>query len=308
MQRRKFIQNSGVFALGVGVFGKIQWNGNRFIGDTPTTTDILGPFYRPGAPLRININPPGFSGEVLHLTGTVFKEDGKTPFKNCLIEIWQCDLNLEYDNISDEYKHRGAQKTGADGKYHFITTQPQAYPIRPGSSILRPAHIHMRISGEGQQDLITQVYFKGDRHLADDPCSSSPEAVNRIMTVVKNKQDEQQISFDIIMKKEFKPDKAVFEKICGVYTMNDNSMMEFYRDGDLLFMKWNGQIREGLWYKGINEFSGGIDNRTAKFDLQPDGKVKVAVRFITAVKKGSKEYKESNLEGIKTFKYKAGEY
>ena len=304
MQRRNFIKNTGVFAIGIGVFGRIQWDGNKFIGTTPTTTDILGPFYRPGAPVRININPSGFSGEVLHLSGSVFKEDGKTPFKNGLIEIWQCDHDQNYDNISDDFKYRGVQKTGTDGKYHFITTQPVAYPIKPGSTIMRPAHIHMRISGDGQQDLITQIYFKGDQYIEDDPCSSSPEAVNRIMSVVKNKQQDQQVTFDIIMKKEFKPDKTVFDRVSGLYTMNDNTVLEFYQDGDLLFMKWNGQIREGLWYKGNNEFSGGLDNRTVKFELQPGGNVKVKVLFITAIKKEYKEYRETNLEGIKTFKYK----
>ena len=110
-------------------------------------------------------------------------------------------------------------------------------------------------------------------------------------------------SFDIIMAKEFRPDKAVFEKVSGIYSMSDKSVIEFYPDGDLLFMKWNGQIREGLRYKGGNEFIGGTGNRAAKFDVQPDGKVKVTFQFITALKKENKEYKEHNLEGIKTFKY-----
>ncbi|MBO9152531.1 hypothetical protein ACFOTA_09970 [Chitinophaga sp. GCM10012297] len=87
-------------------------------------------------------------------------------------------------------------------------------------------------------------------------------------------------------------------------TASDNSVIEFYPDGDLLFMKWNGQIREALWYKGNNEFAGGVDNRTAKFNLQPGGKVKVTFQFFTAMKKEYKEYKEYHLEGIKTFKYK----
>ena len=303
MHRRKFVTDSGMLAIGMGMFGYINWNGSRFIGNTPTTTDILGPFYRPGAPVRININPPGFSGEPLHLSGTVFKEDLKTPFKNCLIEIWQCDQDLEYDNTSEDYKHRGSQKTGVDGKYHFITTQPLAYPIRPGSEVYRPAHIHMRISGEGQQDLITQIYFKGDSYIEKDSGASSPDAINRIMSVTKNKQNEKQVIFDIVMAKEFKPDKTVFEKVSGVYAMSDNSVIEFYQEGDLLFLKWNGQIREGLWYKGGNVFMGGTGNRTAKFDVQPDGKVKVSLQFITALKKEYKEYKEYNLEGIKTFKY-----
>lgn len=304
MQRRKFVTDSGILAIGIGIFGNIQWTGEGFVGDTPTTTDILGPFYRPGAPVRTNINPPGFSGTPLHLSGTVFRENQQKPFKNCLIEIWQCDQHLHYDTTSDEYTYRGSQRTGANGKYHFITTHPLAYPYRPGSDIYRPAHIHMRISGDGQQDLITQIYFKGDPFIENDVLSSSPQAVNRIMTVTKNKRQEQQVTFDVVMAKEFKPDKAVFEKVTGVYAMNDNSVIEFYADGDLLFMKWGGQIREGLWYKGNNEFMGGTGNRTAKFDVLPDGKVKVKLQFMTALKKEYKEYKEFNLEGVKTFKYK----
>src|SRR5688572_23267020 len=304
MQRREFITDSGILAIGIGIFGSIKWDGNKFIGDTPTTTDILGPFYRPGVPLRSNLNPPGFSGEVLHLSGTVFKEDLKTPFKDCLIEIWQCDNELNYDNTSDNYKYRGAQKTGANGKYHFITAQPLAYPVRQGSEIYRPAHIHLRISGEGQQDLITQIYFKGDPYIEEDSSASAPEAINRIMHVTKNKKNEKQVIFDIIMAKEFKPDKSVFEKVSGVYSMSDNSTVEFYQAGDLLFMKWNGQIREALGYKGNNEFIGGTGNRSAKFDIQTDGAVKVRLQFFTALKREHKEYKEFNLEGVKAFKYK----
>ena len=245
----------------------------------------------------MNINPPNFSGEKLHLFGTIYKEDQKTPLKNCLVEIWQCDRNQVYDNTSDEYLYRGVQKTGVDGKYHFITTQPVAYPAAPNSDVYRPAHIHLRISGVGQQDLITQIYFKGDPNIDKDPCASSPLAVNRIITVTKNGLNERQVTFDIILRREFKPDKTVFEKISGIYAMNDNSFIEFYQDGDLLFMKWNGQIREGLRYNGGNEFIGGINNQKAKFEIQPDGVMKVTFHFMTVLKK------EYNLEGIKAFKY-----
>src|SRR5262245_57287462 len=124
MQRRKFIKNSGLFAIGIGAFGSISFNENHFIGDTATTTDILGPFYRPGAPFRKNLNPPGFNGEVLNLSGTIFKEDAKTPMNNCLIEIWQCKEDKLYDNVSDDFLYRASQKVGSDGQYSFITAIP----------------------------------------------------------------------------------------------------------------------------------------------------------------------------------------
>lgn len=298
MQRRKFIKETGMVAIGFGVLGNVVWSKDRFIGDTPTTTDVLGPFYRPGAPTRTNINPQGFKGQIFHVSGTVFKEDGKTPFKHALVEIWQCNENRVYDNTSDEFKHRGSQKIGADGKYHFIAMHPIPYPAFEDSDLWRPAHIHLLISGEGQQDLITQIYLEGDPYLEKDIASASPNAIRRILKISRNSKNEEAVRFDIVMAKEFKPADIVFEKLAGVYKMNDKSMMEFYRKDDFLFLKWNSQIREGLSYKGNNTFAGGIaNNTTANFQLQPNSDVKVKVHFRT-VTSG-----EFDLEGIKTFKY-----
>jgi catechol 1,2-dioxygenase len=296
MQRRKFFKDTGMIAIGIGVLGKVSWGNGRFIGDTETTTDILGPFYRPGSPVRVNINSKGYTGKLFHISGTVFREDGKTPFENCTIEIWQCDENEIYDNTSEEYNYRGMQRTGSDGKYHFIGMHPIPYLVDKGSPVMRPAHIHMLVSGEGQQDLITQVYLEGDPHLEKDLGSMSPQAAKRILKISKNKQGEEAIHFDIVMAKEFKPDKAVFEKLAGVYKMNDGSAMEFYKNNEMLFMKWNSQMWEGLSYKGNNTFSGGVDT-VAVFEVLTKGNAKVKVHF-TSIIKG-----KVSLEGDKIFNY-----
>lgn len=283
--------------VGVGLFrGVALGDIGPIATKAATTTDILGPFYRPGSPLRVNINPADFSGEVLTFSGTIFREDGRTPFKNCVVEVWQCGPDQAYDNTSDEFRFRGSQNTGTSGKYRFMTTQPVPYPAAPGSKVLRPAHIHMRISGEGQQDLVTQVYVAGDPNIDVDPCASNPLSANRIVAVTGDKKNDRSIRFDVVMSKEFKPDDGVFNKLSGLYAMNDNSITEFYRQGDLLVMKWNGQIREELSYKGNNEFAGGFAN-SAKFDLVEGGDVKVKVLFVTVLKK------EFVLNGVKAFKY-----
>ena len=300
MQRRKFIKETGMTAIGIGVFGNIVWIENGLAtGDTPTTTDLLGPFYRPGAPFRTDINPRGYAGKKFRISGTIFKEDGKTPFKNCLIEIWQCDENKNYDNISDDYTYRGSQKTGADGKYSFICMHPIPYPVGENVDIWRPAHIHLLVSGKDQQDLITQVYLKDDPYLETDSASSSPNAINRILSITRNKLGEEEVVFDIVMQKEFKPDDSVFKKLSGIYSMNDKSLMEFFRKGDLLFLNWNSQIREGLSYKGNNEFAGSVNKRTtARFELGENNQVSVKVNFYRQAYD-----KHITLEGKKTFKY-----
>lgn len=293
MKRRKLLQDGGLVAIGVGIFGSIHWSNDRFVGDTPTTTDILGPFYRPNAPLRANINPPGYSGNLFRLSGTVFKED-RTPFKNCLIEVWQCEGNKVYDYTSDEYRYRGAQKTDAKGRYHFITTHPAPYKPGEQSERYRPAHIHMRLSGEGQQDLVTQIYFKGDAYLDTDSSSASPKAINRILPVQRDRNNEEVVHFDVVMAREFRPDDGVFEKLSGVYEMSDKTLTEFYREGDSLFGKRNGQIMFVLFYKGNNEFESATGH-VVRFELQSDGNVKVC-----SINPNSKECAAT---GTKVFKY-----
>ena len=297
MQRRNFITDAGIVALSIGVFGNIRWEENRFVGDTPTTTDILGPFYRPGAPLRDNLNPLDFKGEILNLSGTIFKDDGKTRMNNCLIEIWQCQQDGLYDNVSNEFSFRGSQRVGPDGKYHFITAVPVPYPTDENPSIFRPAHIHMRITAQGQQDLITQIYLHRDPHLETDPSTKSSLSLNRILSLKKRRDDESELKFDIVLKKEYIPDSSIFQKVAGTYKMSDKSIMEFYRDGDFLFWKWNGEVRGGLSYSGNNTFIGGVNDTEVKFELQPKGNANVRFRL--------ERRRKVSLDGAKLISYKS---
>ncbi len=259
-------------ALSVSAFGGIHWNGKNFVGDTVTTTDILGPFYRPGAPMRNNIIPPGSKGIPLNLTGTIFKTDGSTPLGNAFVEIWQCDENEYYDNISDDYLFRGALKTAGNGRYNFKTIVPVPYKANPNDEASwRPAHIHMRVSCENQQDLVTQVYFKGDKYVDKDRWASAPHAVNRILTMEKNADGENQVIFNVVMSNEFPLDNEVYNKITGLYKMEDDRIIEFARKDDLLFMKTNGQLTTSLKYIGNNSFEGGIGFPVVKFVLLPKG-------------------------------------
>jgi protocatechuate 3,4-dioxygenase beta subunit len=297
MQRRTFIEKTGLFAIGMGAFGSVSWREGegRFIGDSPTTTDILGPWYRPGAPFKKNLNPAGFNGEILRLSGTVFNEDGKTPMNDCLIEIWQCDRDGLYDNTSDAFIYRASQRVKANGLYSFVTGIPVPYPTEADPTQYRPAHIHMRISAEGQQDLITQLYFKGDPNLETDPSTKSPLSVNRILPLTKIRDNESELRFDVVLGKQYRPDDAVFHKVSGIYKMSDNSMMEFYRDGDLLFYKRNNQISGGLSYRDANTFIGGVNDTEAAFELAAQGNATVRFRF--------SRRRETRLTGTKLVHY-----
>ena len=292
MKRRKFIQDSAMVALTVGVFGKIKWDGEKYIGTDPTTTDILGPFYRPGAPFKTDLIQPGTKGETLHFSGTIFGKDGKV-LKGALVEIWHCDETGTYDNTSDNYVYRASAKTAADGKYQFKTIMP--VPYAAGQTLTRPAHIHMRISANGVQDLVTQVYFKGDKYIAGDIAAKDPTALNRILGMTMNAKNEKVVKFDVYLKEEYVLEATAFKKIEGLYEMSDKSMIEFYKDGDQLFAKVNGQIMEAMDYKGDNSFAGAINYVKAKFELLSGGGAKVKVTIT--------EDKATEITGTKLLKY-----
>jgi protocatechuate 3,4-dioxygenase beta subunit len=296
MKRRNFIRSSSLVAFSVGVFGNIKWDGIRYVGETVTTTDILGPFYRPGAPMVSDLVKAGTKGEIVHFGGTIFEKNGKTPVKNALVEIWHCNEDGVYDNTSDDYVYRAAAKTAADGKYHFRTIMPVPYNAGPNN--IRPAHFHMRISGTKQQDLVTQVYFKGDKYNETDQSASDPRSVNRILPISQNAKNEKVVNFDIVLQDEYILDAAAFKKIAGLYEMSDKTMCEFYRQGDQLFVKLNGQIMEAMDYKGDNSFEGGLGMAKAKFDFATDGSVKVKIDY-TIDKSGKTE----TVEGAKLLKY-----
>lgn len=298
MKRRNFVKKSAMTAFSVAAFGAINWNGKSFEGDNITTTDILGPFYRPGSPMRSNLIPPGSTGEAMNLVGTIFQKDGKTPLSNALIEAWQCDEHEKYDNTSDEYRFRGAVKTGKDGKYQFRTIVP--VPYKDGET-WRPAHIHFRISSADHQDLITQIYFKGDQHIEKDAAAANPSAEKRILEIKKNASKESEVRFDVVMGKSFPLDDAGYRKITGLYQLK-NGTAEFIREDDLLLMKYNGQLVEGLSYQGNNTFEGGIGYFRVKFEILSDGGVKAIIT--------SKDWqvdianaKTTTEEGMKYLKY-----
>lgn len=278
MQRGTFIKKSTLTAISVSAFGTLNWNGINFEGDTPTTTDILGPFYRPGAPLKTNLRLLNSKGRPIVLKGTIFREDGKTPIDRALVEIWHCDEHEVYDNTSDEYRYRGGQRTKADGMYEFKSILPVPYKAVPSNeSTWRPAHIHMRVSVANQQDLITQLYFKGGKYVDTDRWASAPQTVNRILTSTKNTSGESELVFNVIMSKEIWHDKKVYDRITGLYDVGDDNFIEFIKNDDLLFMKQNGQLVASLKYIGHNTFEGGLGYPKATFELQKDGVVKVVL-------------------------------
>jgi catechol 1,2-dioxygenase len=201
MDRKKFLIATSLTAIGMSTFGSIvkMSNGN-FDGDCETTNDILGPFYRPNAPIRSNLIKDGLIGTKIQLKGTIYKSDCVTPLKNALVEIWHCNTKGEYDNESKNFNQRGALITSTEGEYSFLTILPGKYM---NGKLYRPAHIHYRVTEKNSKELISQIYFRGDPHIEKDPWASQEKAELRILEIRPlDVNGSLTLNFDIYLKEK----------------------------------------------------------------------------------------------------------
>jgi hypothetical protein len=155
----------------------------------------------------------------------------------------------------------------------------------------------MRISSSDHQDLITQIYFKGDPHIAGD--GSAAKSADRVLEIKKVGPNENAVKFDVVLAKTYPLDDAGYRKITGIYQMKDG-MAEFNRKDDLLFAKINGQLMEGLVYKGNNTFEGGLGFNKAKFEILANGDVNMKM---TMWENWSANEPALQFEGKKVLKY-----
>ncbi|AHM62721.1 intradiol ring-cleavage dioxygenase domain-containing protein [Flammeovirgaceae bacterium 311] len=130
----------------------------------------------------------GEQGPKLKLTGTIYKQDGKTPASDVILYIYHTDQQGRYPTRGNEQgwdkRHgylRGWIKTGADGKYIFYTQKPGAYPERNS-----PAHIHATVKEPAKGE-----YYIDDYVFEDDPLldladhGSSPRGGSGIISLRK---------------------------------------------------------------------------------------------------------------------------
>jgi len=148
-----------------------------------TESSVLGPFYVEGAPMIDNGGDliGQNSGNCGVVRGRVMTVDG-TLIPGALLEIWQNASNGLYavedpDQANDNLRCRLHADT--EGAYSFTTIRPMPYTVPddgPAGIMLhamgrhpwRPAHIHFRVSADGYQDLVTELYPDDDRYIEED--------------------------------------------------------------------------------------------------------------------------------------------
>ena len=252
MKRRDFIQTTVLSAVAISASGFIKFDGKQYIGDCETTSDILGPYYRPKSPVRNNLRIKGDTAKPVELSGYIKHNDCSTPYKNAKVELWHCDVKGVYDNQSEEFRYRGTTFTDDKGFYSFQSTFPVAYA---GEGFIRPAHFHLMITAEGYQPLITQLYFKGDTHIKDDIYASSPNAQRRILDVEKMQDGNTKVKYDVSMSEVLHLEAASIDKLVGKYiqTNNQNKIIELFNFENRIWKK-NEAFGDKFEYMGNNTF------------------------------------------------------
>lgn len=281
MDRRKFITGTLLSAVAISTSGFVLFDGKNYIGDCETTSDILGPFYRPGSPVRNNLIIEGEGGTPLELMGTILHNNCSTPYKNAKIELWHCDNKGVYDNDTPDFRYRGTTYSDKQGNYSIKTIIPVPYEVSKGN--YRPAHFHIMITADGYQPLVTQLYFSGDKYISGDSSASNMTAKRRILDV-QNKNGISKVVYNVGMAATLIAEPESMSKLTGSYTnqSDDKDKLEFFIQDHQLWMK-NGIYGENFSYKGNNtfEYSGAPSGAetTLHFDLTSPDVVKLNLRY-----------------------------
>jgi hydroxyquinol 1,2-dioxygenase len=157
-------------------------NGNQ--GQTETTANLLGPFWRMDSPPTENggsiVRSPT-PGEPLFVTALV-KDQGGNPVAGAEVDVWHASTEGFYESQDPgqaDMNLRGKLATDEAGRISFRTIKPAGYPIPIGGPVgellraqgrhnMRPAHLHFLIYKPGFKTHISQVYVNDDEHLDSD--------------------------------------------------------------------------------------------------------------------------------------------
>jgi hydroxyquinol 1,2-dioxygenase len=169
-------------SLGFSTLVCLLNNGNK--GQTETTANLLGPFWRTESPVTANgesiVRSPT-PGPALFVNAWVKNVEGK-PVADAEVDVWQSSPEGFYENQDPQQANmnlRGKFKTDEGGHISFRTVKPAGYPIPvdgpvgdfiriQGRHNLRPAHLHFLIYKPGYKTHISQVYVNDDKNLETD--------------------------------------------------------------------------------------------------------------------------------------------
>ena len=149
-------------------------------------------------------------GDVLLVRGTVTSAAGD-PLPDAVVDVWQTGPDGGYDvwdPRQPDYNFRGRMRVEESGAYEFQTMVPKPYTVPTdgpvgryleaiGQHPWRPAHIHFKVTAEGHEPLVTQVFFPDDPYLENDTIGAVKPALVRPLA---REGDHFTCDFDIVLR------------------------------------------------------------------------------------------------------------
>ena len=169
-------------SLGVSALVCLLNNGDH--GQTETTANLMGPFWRMDSPPTANggsiVRSPT-PGAPIFVNAWVRDRDGR-PVADAEVDVWQSSGEGFYENQDPgqaDMNLRGKFRTDAAGRIAFRSVKPAGYPIplsgpvgallrAQGRHNMRPAHVHFMIHKPGFKTQFSQVYSSDDPNLETD--------------------------------------------------------------------------------------------------------------------------------------------
>ena len=169
-------------SLGISSLVCLLNNGNN--GQTETTANLMGPFWRAGSPHTPNgasiVRTPT-AGAPIFVQAWVRDLQGR-PLQGVEVDVWHASEEGLYENQDPEQGDmnlRGKFTSDATGRIAFRSVKPVGYPIplsgpvgallkAQGRHNMRPAHIHFMFHKPGFKTQFSQVYSSDDPNLETD--------------------------------------------------------------------------------------------------------------------------------------------
>ena len=169
-------------SLGVSSLVCLLNNGDH--GQSETTANLMGPFWREGSPATRNgesiVRCPT-PGAPIFVNAWVRDRQGRA-VEGAEVDVWHTSADGYYENQDPQQADmnlRGKLTTDAAGHIAFRSVKPAGYPIplagpvgallrAQGRHNMRPAHIHFMIHKSGFKTQFSQVYSSDDPNLESD--------------------------------------------------------------------------------------------------------------------------------------------
>jgi hydroxyquinol 1,2-dioxygenase len=177
--------NEVVLAAGsLGMSSLVCLLNNGDGGQTETTANMMGPFWREGSPelaSGASIVRSPTPGPPIFVNAWVRDRQGRA-VEGAQVDVWHTSADGFYENQDPEQGDmnlRGKFTTDAGGHIAFRSVKPAGYPIplsgpvgallrAQGRHNMRPAHIHFMIYKPGFKTQFSQVYSSDDPNLETD--------------------------------------------------------------------------------------------------------------------------------------------